>query len=97
MTGAVRTADRRRDVAALVLLLIGAALMISAHVGMGNLSLGNVTLAEGEWQMNRYNRYDRMSALGGGFVVAGMLIGVWSMSRYLFYRRAARNAEKDRP
>ena len=83
--------------AALVLLAIGAGLMLYANFGMHNLSLGNVTLAEGEWQMNRYNTYSRMSSLGGGFVVAGMLIGVWSMSRYLFYRRAARNAEKDSP
>ena len=97
MSGEVRAADRRRDGAAVVLLLIGAALMLYANFGMHNLSLGQVTLAEGEWQMNRYNTYSRMSTLGGSFIVAGVLIGVWSMSRYLFYRRAARNAEKDSP
>ena len=97
MSGAVRAADRRRDVGALVLLLIGAALMLFANFGMHNLSLGQITLAEGEWQMNRYNTYSRMSSLGGAFVVAGALVGVWSMTRYLFYRRAARNAEKDSP
>jgi DNA-binding transcriptional regulator of glucitol operon len=95
--GGVRPTDRRRDTAALILLLVGAALVVTAHIGMQQLSQGNVTLAKGEWQMNRYNRYDRMSTLGGGTVIAGILIGVWSMSRYLFYRRAARNAEKNRP
>ena len=97
MTGAVRAADRRRDIAALVLLLIGAALMLQAHFGMAALSRGDVKLAEGEWQMNRYNRYARTGTLGGGFVVAGMLIGVWSMTRYQFYKRAARHAEENRP
>ena len=96
MIGGVRPTDRRRDTAALILLLAGAALIVTAHIGMHQLSQGNVTLGKGEWQMARYQRYDRMSTLGGGTVVAGILIGVWSMSRYLFYRRAARNAEKDR-
>jgi hypothetical protein len=97
VSGAVRPADRRRDLAALVLLLIGAALMLQAHFGMAALSRGDVKLAEGEWRMNRYNRHARTSTLGGGFVVAGMLIGVWSMTRYQFYKRAAGNAEENRP
>lgn len=97
MSGAVRAADRRRDLAALVMLIIGAALMLQAHFGMRALARGDVTLAEGEWRMNRYNRYDRTSSLGGGFAVAGVLVGVWSMTRYSFYRRAARNAEKNSP
>jgi hypothetical protein len=97
VSGEVRVADRRRDRAALFILLIGAALMLWAHFGMRALSRGDVVLEEGEWRMNRWNRYARTSNLGAGFVVAGMLIGVWSMTRYQFYRRAAKNAEKDSP
>jgi len=83
--------------AALVLILIGVALMLQAHFGMNALAQGEVKLARDEWRMNRYNRYDRTSTLGGGFIVAGVFIGIWSMTRYSFYRRAARNAEKNSP
>ena len=83
MSKVVRASDRRRDYAALALVLAGALLMIHAHLGMRDLAADRVTLAEGEWRMNRYNTYSSRSTVGGGLIVAGAIVGLWALIRHV--------------
>jgi hypothetical protein len=74
--------DRRRDLAALALVLVGAAIMLSSHFGMRDLAALRVTLAEGEYYMNRYNTYQSRSVVGAGFIAAGVIVGLWALVRH---------------
>lgn len=82
---------------ALGLVLIGAGLMLHSHFGMRDLAAGRVTLAEGEWRMNRYNSYSTRSRVGGAFIAAGAIVAVWALVRLQTDRTPEPHAEENRP
>ena len=95
MSKIVTASDRRRDLAALALVILGAAVMLHAHFGMRDLAALRVTLAEGEYYMNRYNTYQSRSVVGAGLIAAGVIVGLWALIRHKSDRTGS-HAEEDR-
>ena len=83
--------------AALALVLAGVALMIQAHLGMRDLASSRVTLAEGEYYMNRYNTYSKRSTIGGGIIIAGAVVGLYALIRHVSHRDTTAHAEENSP
>ena len=83
--------------AALALVLAGAALMMHAHLGMRDLATSRVTLAEGEYYMNRYNTYSSRSTVGATIIVAGALVGLYALIRHTSHRDTTVHAEENSP
>jgi hypothetical protein len=92
----VTAGDRRRDLAALALVLVGAAVMLHAHFGMRDLAALRVTLAEGEYYMNRYNTYQSRSVVGVGLIASGVIVGLWALIRHKSDRASGSHAEENR-
>ena len=96
MSRPVRASDRRRDLAALALVLVGAAVMLHAHFGMRDLAALRVTLAEGEFYMNRYNTYQSRSLVGIGLIASGVIVGLWALVRHKLDPDTEIHAEENR-
>jgi hypothetical protein len=70
--------DRLRDLAALVLVVGGAALYLYAHLGMRRLAARTGYAPRGVWLMPQFDHYWRASRVAVWAVVAGVAVGVWS-------------------
>ncbi|MFI5249911.1 MAG: hypothetical protein ACHQTF_08070 [Gemmatimonadales bacterium] len=79
--------DRLRDAVALVLVLLGIALILLSNAGMHRLATQPIVLAHGEWAVARYEHFRRLGMLGYLATVAGLGAGIWSYT--LHARRAA--------
>ena len=89
MSARVSSTARVRDLIALTLLLVGAALYVYADAGMGRLAVNQVELASGEYYMNRWNEYRTMSNIGLAVAGAGIAVGILSFVRHSMTARAA--------
>jgi hypothetical protein len=93
-SGARRTApgkvDRLRDLAALVLVVGGAALYLYAHLGMRRLAARSGYAPRGVWLMPQFDHYWRASRVGVWAVVAGVAVGLWSFFAFRARTRAPR-------
>jgi hypothetical protein len=94
---AVHRTDRIRDWLALSLVIAGALLYGVSHFGMGSIARDrSPTTTEqagrGDWKMVRWNRFERMSRLGLGLVVAGASVAVLSFVTHARRRRESSHA-----
>jgi hypothetical protein len=83
-------ADRLRDLAALVLVVVGAALYLYAHLGMRRLAARSGYAPRGVWLMPQFDHYSRASRVGVWAVAAGVAVGVWSFLALRARARASR-------
>jgi hypothetical protein len=86
-----------RDWIALGLVIAGALLYGTAHVGMGSIARDRTpTTAEqsarGEWKMVRWNRFEKLSRAGVALVVVGAAGSIFSFARHALRRRTGSNA-----
>jgi hypothetical protein len=86
-----------RDWIALGLVIGGALLYGTAHVGMGSIARDRTpTTAEqsarGEWKMVRWNRFEKMSRAGVALVVVGAAGSLFSFAWHALRRRGGSNA-----
>lgn len=82
MTAVPDAADRRRDLVALALVLLGAALFAYAFAGM--LALPHTPQAEGALPfalLGRWRLLRRVAWYGGLLVIAGIGVAVWANLR----------------
>jgi hypothetical protein len=75
-------ADRARDVAAVVILVAGAALYGYAWIGMHNLAARHVVAAKGTPLMAYFDTYWQLFRLSRVVILAGAAMLVWSFWRY---------------
>jgi hypothetical protein len=93
----VHRADRIRDWMAVGLVIVGAIVYGAAHAGMGSLARDRTPTtteqaARGEWKMVRWNRFDRLSRVGVGLVLAGAAVSILSFARHMARRKARSHA-----
>jgi hypothetical protein len=86
-----------RDWIALGLVVLGAALYATAHLGMGALARDRsattaAAAARNDWKMVRWNRYEQLSRAGIGLVAVGAAVSLWSFARHAVRGRGAERA-----
>lgn len=85
MSRVVTRADRSRDVVAMLVLLVGAALYAYAWYGMHNLATKQLVIPKGVPAMRYFDTYWQMFRVAKLFCIAGAAALAWSF--WSFSRR----------
>lgn len=88
MTHRPSAADRRRDVAAVVILLAGAALYGYGFLGLHALATKPIVLPRGEFALARFDHFWYLSRAGATLILIGVAAVAWSFWRHRRRRHA---------
>ena len=82
MSRVVTSGDRKRDVIAMLVLLVGAGLYFYAWLGMHNLATKQLVIPKGIAAMRYFDTYWQMSRVAILIMLAGAAAVAWSFWSY---------------